>query len=73
MRGLDAGLTYEQIGQRIGRDKSVVWREVERNKNPDGDYHALMAHARATEKAAPTKGIQALQQSVVQGHRRLDG
>jgi IS30 family transposase len=55
MRGLDAGLTYEQIGQRIGRDKSVVWREVERNKNPDGDYHALMAHARATENARRPK------------------
>jgi transposase, IS30 family len=51
MRGRDAGLTYDEIGQRIGRDKSVIWREVERNKNPDGDYHALMAHARATENA----------------------
>lgn len=55
MRGLDAGLTYDEIGKRIGRDRSVIWREVVRNRNPDGDYHALMAHARATEKAGRPK------------------
>jgi transposase, IS30 family len=29
----------------------VVWREHQRNRNPDGDYHARMAHARAAQKA----------------------
>jgi IS30 family transposase len=24
----------------------MVWREIRRNHNPDGDYHVLMAHAR---------------------------
>jgi transposase, IS30 family len=50
MRGLDAGFNYAQIGRLIDRDRSVVWREVRKNSNADGDYHALMAHSRATEK-----------------------
>ena len=57
MRGLDAGLTYEDIGQQIGRDRSVVWREVRRNRNADGDYHARMAHARAAQKAHRPKAF----------------
>jgi len=51
MRGLDAKLSYAEIGRRVGRDRSVVWREHQRNCNPDGDYHARMAHARAAQKA----------------------
>lgn len=51
MRGLDAKLSYAEIGRQIGRDRSVVWREHQRNCNPDGDYHARMAHARAAQKA----------------------
>src|SRR3954447_24046368 len=42
MRGRDQGLSYAEIGARIGRDKAVVWREVARNRNADGDYHAAM-------------------------------
>ena len=57
MRGLDAGLTYQDIGEQIGRDRSVVWREVKRNRNPDGDYHARMAHARAAHKMRRPKGF----------------
>ena len=37
MRGRDQGMSYAEIGRRIGRDKAVVWREVDRNQNPDGD------------------------------------
>jgi IS30 family transposase len=55
MRGLDAKLTYAEIGGQIGRAGSVIWREVNRNSNPDGDYHAGMAHARATQKAKRPK------------------
>jgi IS30 family transposase len=51
MRGLDGGLSCPEIAGRIGRHRSVVTREVARNKNPDADYHALMAQARAAEKA----------------------
>src|SRR4051794_3517475 len=45
MRGLDNGLNYAEIGRQVDRDRSVVCREVNRNRNPDGDYHARMAHA----------------------------
>jgi transposase, IS30 family len=55
MRGRDAGLNRAEIANRIGRDRSVVWREVDRNSLPDGDYHALMAQAFATEKACRPK------------------
>jgi IS30 family transposase len=55
MRGRDAGLSLAEIAGRIGRDRSVVWREVQRNSLADGDYHALMAHAFATEKARRPK------------------
>jgi IS30 family transposase len=57
MRGLDAGLSFAEIGGRIGRDRSVVWREYHRNCLPNGDYHALMAHAFATQKARRPKGF----------------
>lgn len=55
MRGLDAGLSYAEIGRRIGRDRSVVWREARRNRNADGDYHARMADARAAREAKRPK------------------
>ncbi len=57
MRGLDAGLSYAQIGRLIDRDRSVVWREVAKNINTDGDYHALMAHSRGTEKLKRPKAF----------------
>ncbi|WP_083034012.1 IS30 family transposase, partial [Mycolicibacterium insubricum] len=55
MRGRDAGQTYQEIAEKIGRDRSVVWREVQRNRNADGDYHAGMAHSRAALKAKRPK------------------
>ena len=55
MRGLDQGLSYAAIARRVGRDKAVVWREVRRNRNSDGDYHAGMAHSRAVERARRPK------------------
>jgi IS30 family transposase len=57
MRGRDAGLSFAEIGERIGRDRSVVWREYRRNCRPNGDYHALMAHAFATQKARRPKAF----------------
>jgi transposase, IS30 family len=57
MRGVDAGLSYAAIAAQIGRDRSTVWREVRRNRNADGDYHARMAHSRAAEKAKRPKGF----------------
>jgi IS30 family transposase len=40
-------LSYAQIGEMVGRDKSVIWREVNRNTSADGVYYASVAHARA--------------------------
>jgi IS30 family transposase len=57
MRGVDVGLSYAVIAERIGRDRSTVWREVRRNRNTDGDYHARMAHSRAAEKSKRPKGF----------------
>jgi IS30 family transposase len=57
MRGLDNKLSYAEIGALIGRDRSVIYREHQRNRNADGDYHALMAHARAGEKACRPKAF----------------
>jgi transposase, IS30 family len=55
MRGLDGGLSVAKIAEGIGRDRTTVWREISRNRNLDGDYHALMAHARAAQKARRPK------------------
>jgi hypothetical protein len=56
-RGLHAGLSYAEIAEKIGRDRSVVWREYRRNCLSDRDYHALAAHARAAEKACRPKAF----------------
>ena len=45
--GKQAGMSYARIGAAIGRDKSVVWREVNRNTSADGVYYASVAHTRA--------------------------
>lgn len=50
MRGLGSGVSQAEIARRIGRDRSVVCREIKRKRLPDGDYHARMAHAYATDK-----------------------
>jgi transposase, IS30 family len=57
MRGRDAGLSYAEIGRLIKRDRSVVFREVQRNSNADGDYHAMLAHRRAAHKARRPKAF----------------
>jgi IS30 family transposase len=48
--GLQARWSYERIGEAIGRAKSVVWREVQRNRGPDGSYWAPVAHRAAHER-----------------------
>jgi len=45
--GLRRGLSYAEIGGLIDRDKSVVWREVARNRGPDGSYWGPLAHRAA--------------------------
>lgn len=57
MRGRDAGLSPADIGELLERDRTTIWREIKRNCNADGDYHAGMAHARATRKARRPKAF----------------
>jgi IS30 family transposase len=55
--GVGMGLSFAQIGGLIGRDKSVVCREVARNKGPDGSYWGPVAHRAAHERRRRPKGF----------------
>jgi len=55
MRLRDQKMSMADIGRALDRDRSVVKREIDRNANADGDYHAGMAHARAAERACRPK------------------
>jgi IS30 family transposase len=48
--GLMCGCSYAQIGKMIGRDKSVICREIARNRGPDGSYWGPVAHRAAHER-----------------------
>lgn len=48
--GLRAEWSYQRIGDAIGREKSVVWREVKRHRGPDGSYWGSIAHRAAHEQ-----------------------
>ena len=47
--GVKARWSYARIGESIGRDKSVICREVARNSGPDGSYVGAVAHRQAHE------------------------
>lgn len=55
MIGRELGETLTQIGARIGRDKSVVSRELARNSNKNGSYRAVTAHRRAFRRSRRPK------------------
>jgi IS30 family transposase len=48
--GLQCQMSYGAIGAMIGRDRSVVCREVARNRGPDGSYWGPVAHRAAHER-----------------------
>jgi IS30 family transposase len=56
-----SGLSYAEIGAAIGRDKSVVWREVNRNRSRDGVYYASVAHARAHQSRRRPKPLKLIE------------
>jgi IS30 family transposase len=45
------------IARAVYRHRSTIKRELERNSNDDGSYHALMAHCRAAVKAKRPKAF----------------
>jgi len=48
--GLSHGLSQREIGRRLDRDHTVVSREIERNKGPDGRYRPFPARQQATAR-----------------------
>jgi IS30 family transposase len=59
--GRRSGLSYARIGEAIGRDKSVVWREVKRNTSADGVYYASVAHTKAHQARRRPKPLKLLE------------
>jgi transposase, IS30 family len=59
--GLRQGLSYAVIGGLIGRDKSVVCREVRRNASENGEYHAAVAHRLAAHHRRRPKRFKLLE------------
>ena len=53
--GLRRSLSYTDIGVLIDRDKSVVCREVARNRGADGSYWGPVAHRAAHQRRRRTK------------------
>lgn len=54
-RGLAGGDTQAVIAARLGRDKSVISREIARNSRPDGEYRAVAAQVLAEQRARRPK------------------
>jgi len=55
------GCSYAQIGRLIGRDKSVVCRELARNRGADGSYVGAVAHRAAHERRRRPKDFKLLE------------
>ena len=55
MRLLDQEMSQADIARTVGRDPGTISRELRRNRNADGDYHAAMAHARAAGRKVRPK------------------
>ncbi len=53
--GLAAGRTPAEIAVALGRDRSTVYREIGRNSDSRGAYRAVVAQARAEERAGRPK------------------
>ncbi|MDI2033440.1 IS30 family transposase [Paenarthrobacter nitroguajacolicus] len=60
--GVGLGLSYRTIGELIGRDKSVIWREVKRHTSADGKYYASVAHAKAHQDRRRPKPLKLVEE-----------
>jgi len=59
--GLCLELSFARIGALIGRNRSVVCREVARNRGPDGSYWAPVAHRAAHERRRRPKSFRLIE------------
>ena len=69
--GLRLKLSYAAIGELIGRNKGVVWREVQRNSSPDGHYRGCVAHRVAAHRRRRPKQFKLIANPVL--CRRIEG
>ena len=60
--GVQQGLSLADIGQMIGRDKSVVSRELRRNCSENGEYHGAVAHRVAAQRRGRPKTFKLVQE-----------
>lgn len=65
--GRRSGMSYAKIGEAIGRNKSVVWREVKRNTSPDGVYYASVAHTKAHQARHRPKPLKLVENEALCG------
>lgn len=65
--GRRSGLSYSEIGKAIGRNKSVVWREVNRNASSDGVYYASVANTKAHHARHRPKPLKLVENEVLCG------
>lgn len=63
--GVRMGWSMREIGAFIGRDRSVVWREIDRNRGPDGSYSAAVAHVHAHQRRRRPKQFKLLERPVL--------
>ncbi len=64
-------MTLQQIGDLIGRSRSVVSREIARNRGADGSYHAPLAHLAARHRRARPKPFRLIENPDLR--RRIEG
>ena len=74
-KGLDEGCSLREIARRIGRDVSVVSREVRRNNSDQGRYQCVAADMMAKRRCRRAKirkidGDQVLKHRVLADLRR---
>ncbi len=55
--GVVLGWSRAEIARVVGRHRSTITRELDRNSNDDGTYHPLMAHCHAASNAKRPKGF----------------
>jgi IS30 family transposase len=69
--GHSLGLSYAAIGVLVGRDRSVVWRELHRNRSTNGEYHGPVADLAAAQQRRRPKPFKLVDNPAL--CRRIEG